>query len=266
MKTIIMLILLIAAPARACLWINGTTLDGKKHRVSGISPVHELQAAIEATPQKRLKRMVRASDGMTDEEQAVKLILEGDYGEAIKSLREMENQKPGQYSVAANLGTAFELSGDDASALKWISTALERDPKSHMGTEWLHKLILQTKIRIKNDPEFLKTNHVIQLDVNRIREPKYRWRYEDQDLSMKEVMFALNYQLTERLVFVKPKDAIVADLLYSYAVLEANIEIIEPAIDILNMAKDYSPGDTSTIDAFIQECQKALKKKRFWPW
>src|SRR5687767_15620251 len=51
---------------------------------------------------------------------AVGRILSGSKAEGIQVLRELEASKPGNAVVAANLGTALELSGADEEALQWI--------------------------------------------------------------------------------------------------------------------------------------------------
>jgi len=77
---------------------------------------------------------------------AVAFVHQGKYSEAIALLQELERRYPGKYQVAANLGTAFELSGDNKQALQWIREGIRRNPKSHEGTEWLHVAILEAKL------------------------------------------------------------------------------------------------------------------------
>jgi Flp pilus assembly protein TadD len=56
------------------------------------------------------------------------------FGKAREVLVEAERLHPGNYQVAANLGTAYELLGDDENALVWIRKGIERNPDSHYGT------------------------------------------------------------------------------------------------------------------------------------
>src|SRR6187431_1424119 len=68
----------------------------------------------------------------------VLLVYLGRYAEAKTVFQEIERIVPSLYATAANLGTVYELLGDNESALKWISKAVEIDPASHENSEWLH--------------------------------------------------------------------------------------------------------------------------------
>ncbi len=54
-----------------------------------------------------------------------------------------------------------------------------------------------------------------------------------------EVGKAIEYQLHERLQFVKPPDPAVASLLFDYAAIEAATNTLESARGLLKMAEDY---------------------------
>lgn len=133
---------------------------------------------------------------------AVALIHLGRSPEAIKVLVMLETKQPGVYTTAANLGTAYELTGNLEAALKWISAGVERNAGSHHGTEWLHVAILRAKINLKRDETWLAKHSV--LDAADQREAG-------------EVLAAIEYQLGERLHFVQPADAVVCDLFYQAA-------------------------------------------------
>src|SRR4051812_8229635 len=49
------------------------------------------------------------------------------------------------------------------------------------------------------------------------------------------------------MVFVKPKDPYVADLLYSYALIEANLSTVETGIKLLQMAREYGFPDEALL-------------------
>ena len=65
---------------------------------------------------------------------------------AIQILEEIERTNPGLYQTASNLGTAFELASENQKALEWIRKGLERNPKSHEASEWIHVRILEKKV------------------------------------------------------------------------------------------------------------------------
>ena len=64
---------------------------------------------------------------------------------------------------------------------------------------------------------------------------------------MEGITTALDYQLVERLKFVKGKDPSVASLLFDYAALEAALNTLESAKSLLEMAAEYGyPSDRIT--------------------
>ncbi|MGJ8664168.1 MAG: tetratricopeptide repeat protein [Marinicella sp.] len=129
---------------------------------------------------------------------AVELIFEGNNQDAIDVLTELESKHPGRYETASNLGTAYELNGQIDDAIKWIEQGIVINPESHDGTEWLHFDILTAKKQLSLDANYLDSNSVIDMDV------------VDSETALK----ALEYQLSERIKFVQPLDAVVADLYY----------------------------------------------------
>jgi hypothetical protein len=131
------------------------------------------------------------------------------YADAVAVLVENEQAYPGQYATAANMGTAYELSGDVGHALHWIKEGIRRNPASHEGTEWLHVAILETKLQLRSNPRWLAKNSV--LDPHRRRPAA-------------ELAKALEYQLNERLYFIKADDPIMCDLFYEAARLSADAD------------------------------------------
>jgi tetratricopeptide (TPR) repeat protein len=133
---------------------------------------------------------------------AVALIFLGQPQKAIEVLVALESDQPDVYTTAANLGTAYELSGDLENAMIWIGKGIERKPSSHDGTEWLHVAILQAKINLRNDPAWIEKHSVLEGSDAR---------------AAHEIVHAVEYQLGERLHFVQPTDPVVCDLFYQAA-------------------------------------------------
>jgi len=69
---------------------------------------------------------------------------------------------------------------------------------------------LEAKLNIEKQPDWLKTHSIIKLGAN------YGSEYKIE---------ALQYQLTERTKFVKPKDDIVADMYYLLGVETYNLAL-----------------------------------------
>lgn len=139
---------------------------------------------------------------------AVARILTGKTEEGIQLLRELEKRQPGNAKVAANLGTALELTGSDAEALLWIRESVRRDPSEHQSSEWVHVKILEAKLALQRESNWLRTHSVVG------------WREGEQLLaderglvrSPMDLRAPIAYQLNERTQFVSAPDAIVGDL------------------------------------------------------
>ncbi|OUD31150.1 tetratricopeptide repeat protein, partial [Flavobacterium sp. FPG59] len=63
------------------------------------------------------------------------LVYLGEYKKALKVFQEIETLKPGLYATAANMGTTYELLGNNKLAYDWIKKGIEIDKNSHDGSE-----------------------------------------------------------------------------------------------------------------------------------
>jgi hypothetical protein len=142
-------------------------------------------------------------------------LLIGKYDDAINLLREAEKKFPGSAKVAANLGTALELKGEDAEALEWIRAGVRRDANEHFGSEWLHARILEAKIAFKHDPKWFEKNRVLALDFGNDEVPVAPEILPIEKGKLKgggQLAAQIVYQLIERRKFVKPPDPFMGDL------------------------------------------------------
>jgi len=155
-------------------------------------------------------------------------LLTGKVDQAIELFREAEEKFPGNARVAANLGTALELKGENAEAVRWIREGVRRDPGEHRGTEWLHVKILEAKLAMAGNADWLETHSVLGLDFGAAPRPHLPQivllKADGKTRTPEGLYFSIYYQLGERTKFIKPNDAIVADLYetagnlsYSYA-------------------------------------------------
>ncbi|MBL0745651.1 hypothetical protein [Chryseolinea lacunae] len=140
-------------------------------------------------------------------DKGVLLIILEHYKEAIALYLDIEKRAPGRYSTASNIGTAYELAGQNEDALKWITRAIEIDASSHHNSEWIHVKILEAKI--KGD-QYITTQHLLNTDFGDDDTPVS----ELSDAELEDLSKALFYQLNERVSFVQPQDKIVAQLLF----------------------------------------------------
>ena len=147
-------------------------------------------------------------------------------------------------------------------ALKWITEGIKRNPKSHDGTEWLHQLILEKKLKIKENPNFLMQNRIIELPKKITQNTKIN--ISGTSYTVEEIQNAIIHQLKERLVFVKPKELIVADLLFTLGIIDAHTEILESSIKILTFSQQYGFTDSILIDQTINDYNQIIKITFYW--
>lgn len=176
------------------------------------------------------------------------LILLGRYNEAVKIYLDIEKLEPNRYSTASNIGTAYELLGQNEQALKWIRKSVEIDPDSHHNSEWIHVKILEAKIK---GQEFYTTRFLLNTDFGLERKPVSELsRHELRKLSA-----ALYYQLNERVSFVKPKEKIVAQLLFDLGNLAFLLGDYNDALADYNEAKKYGFGG-ELLELRMEEADK----------
>ena len=159
-------------------------------------------------------------------------IIGGDYKGAINIYKKVEKEKPNQYSTASNIGTAYELIGDNKNALKWITKAIELDSTSHFGSEWIHVNILKQKIGLTK----LSSIALLETDFGIERKPSTRLKAEE----IEQLRKALYFQLAERMSFIKEENEILALLLFDYGnLLTFQTSTRAEAEDAYKLAKEY---------------------------
>jgi hypothetical protein len=161
-------------------------------------------------------------------------------------LEAIERAHPNEYIIAVNLGTAYELNGEDEKALHWIQEGLRRNPDSHSGTEWLHVMILESKIAGSKDPDWARTHSVLGLDFGTGDVPAMPTRLPPGQ-SADSVRKALIYQLHERLAFVHPPDPLVGGMIADLADLKGLQETADHAVPLYDLALTYQPSHPDLI-------------------
>ena len=237
MRFIIGIVFLMHSYLYGCLWLRGTTLDGEYKEFSGESPSHLFDNSIKNKPMNLFSERVRHKDIHTTEAIAVAKIIDKKYQDAIKYLLALEKEQQGVYSTASNIAVAYELQGDIENAIHWTQEALKRNKQAHYNTEWLHLFILKSKLKIRDNLLSLGNAHLIELP--KTYDDNTYINIDGERHTISEVRNALIYQLKERTLFVKPKNAIVADLFYTLAEIEAHTRIIDEAIQIFHYSELY---------------------------
>lgn len=249
----LLMLIAVGGPVSACIWFYGTDIEGNAVKLNEFGPDHYVKYLRDhkydrpdlfTAPQNPPESVPPAYQERSN--YAATLVYKGEYAKAVEIFEELEKSHPGEYIIAANLGTAYELSGDNEKALKWISEGIHRNPKSHYGTEWLHIKILEAKIELAKDPNWLKTHSVLGLNFENEARPKMPWQWpEGQDV--KSTQEALEYQLHERLEFVKPPDPIVGELLGDLGNILSLTRSLEHAIAVYDLALTFNPVHADLI-------------------
>lgn len=214
------------------------------------------QDRLETSRRRMLERGSKDLHAMND--LAVAQIRMGDASSALGVLNEIEAEKPGEYFTAANLGVAYELSGDLDKALFWVKTGIERSPSSHRGTEWLHVRILEIRREQTTNGRLLSQGSVLGLDFGTDRNPAEP-SPEALDrlysgLTLPSLATALEHQLTERTSLVPPRNDVVADLFFDLANVMALNGKVEHAVVSMKLARAYGPPTRPDFE---------LREKRF---
>ena len=193
----------------------------------------------------------------------VSLMHVGKPKEAVGVFRKLEAETPGDYFNAANLGTAYELSRNDVQALHWIREGVRRNHAAHNGTEWLHVRILEAKIALASDPQWLATHSVLGVDFGNGAVPARpaAWPKDNagKPTTPDRVESALYYQLDERLEFVDPPDPVVADLLFDWANLSVVAGPLETAEALYLQALAYGVTNRPLAQQRLANVQRLLK-------
>lgn len=243
MRTIL-LVLLLWLPVWACLNVKETSLEGKPviaDRGPGESPEEMFQGQGVEEWKRRLGE-IEAKHPLVDtrNDRGVCLAHLGRAQEALALFQALERETPGEYMTAANLGTCYELTGQDHKALRWIRRGLQLNPDSHQGSEWLHVKILEAKIKMAEQAGWLKTHTVLGYDFGTDLKPRLPRELESEE-ARRNTLNALEYQLSERIPLVPPADPVVADLLFALANLHSIHTSVERGREFMLYCLPYHP-------------------------
>jgi tetratricopeptide (TPR) repeat protein len=254
---------LCAMPLPACINTYNTTLQGKRVPTGGMPGPSIVQLTeMEATARKGLWEEMRRNnasggDHRSRTDYAAALLHLGEVQPAIAILEAVEKERPGLYITASNLGTAYELAGDNAKARHWIAEGVRRNAESHEGTEWVHLTILDAKLAQAADARWLDTHSVMQLDFGSEAVPR-----RPKGFDAKKVSEAARYQLGERLQFVKAPDAYVADVFFDWGNAEALGGSLENAVELYEQALKFGSKREPLVRMRLAHAKKVIKRAK----
>jgi LPXTG-motif cell wall-anchored protein len=182
-----------------------------------------------------------------ENDKALAFMRMGKYTEAIEILQKLEKEKPNEYNVIANLGTVYELTGENKKALQYIKKAVSINVQSHRGSEWFHIKILEAKLLNKNDSWW--TSHTV-LNLAAIN--------KDPEIVISDII----YQLKERLPFTKKPDFMMASVLNETGNYLAKNNKQEQAWIIFKIAAEYDTSNTFGQLARITTLEEYFTKNK----
>lgn len=259
----LLLTLMLGVPVSACI----NTYENERRPKRREMPVEFISRLKDHPEHDRIVRDLPpaepapGADYQAKTDYAAILVHRGESRRAVAILEAVEAEHPGEYIVAANLGTAYELSGDLVKAHYWISQGIARNPKSHEGTEWLHLRILEARAAFAKDPGWIKTHSVLGLDFGTEATPQAPATWPAGAHDAEDVINALTYQLHERLAFVPAPDPLVAGMLSDLADLLALFRSVDVAIPVYALAMQYRPLAMELVKLRMEKSEEVWKHR-----
>ncbi|HEY6161741.1 MAG TPA: tetratricopeptide repeat protein [Bacteroidia bacterium] len=191
-------------------------------------------------------RLSREHDYRILSDYSVSLLKLGKTKTALELLIALERVHPEEYNIAANLGTAYELSAMPDSALKYIRLALKINPASHGNSEWVHIKVLETKLQMTINPKYLADHSVLRLTESQKKDSTTRKQIE--------------VQVRERFPFCKGPDPVMASLLTDLGESYCNQLSVEYGKAMYQIAQKYYGDTTEALTMKIKEAQLYINK------
>jgi len=193
------------------------------------------------------QKLKKSTDFKLLSDYGLHLVQAGKVKEALVIFEKLAELHPNEYSIIANLGTTYELSGQNEKALEYIRKGIEINPDSHKGSEWIHVKILEAKIALEKDPAYLTNHSVLNLS------PKQK--------QSQKVFDQLYIQLQERFPF-SPKEVnpVMADLFVEMGDFYFETISFEHAKAFYQIAKLYYKSDRKDIDEKIEQARELREK------
>jgi tetratricopeptide (TPR) repeat protein len=182
---------------------------------------------------------------------AVSHIYLGNYNEALTILKRLQKENPEDYDIAANLGTVYELTGNNGLALQYIKKGMELNPQSHEGSEWVHVKILEAKLKMAKDPAWLDKNRVLNTGVSFL---------SDRKDELAEKIADIEYQLKERVPFTPFPNRILGNIFDELGDLCATQQSIELAYIAYDFSLKYDPSGNYGVKGKMEQLKPLLRK------
>ena len=179
--------------------------------------------------------------------------------EALSILRDLYQEHPLSYNIVINLGTAYELNGKPDSALFFIKKGMEMNQDSHHGSEWFHEKVLEAKLALEQNPNWLKESRVLDVDWKIPANTPDTMKYYDQ---LTGILHDIAYQLEERIPFTPTPDPMMANILNEFGDLLAEYSILM-AYTCYGIGKDYDTNDSYRMRSKQMKMRKLIYHKEY---
>lgn len=141
----------------------------------------------------------------------IALIYNGGYSSGLDLSTRLAKIFPDEYNVVITHAAALELNGMYEESLSFMKRAIKLNPRSHLGSEWIHVNILEHLISdrfVTPDPA-----EIIGVDLRPgsvLTNPNHQ--------GLDSVLEQLHYQINDRLFFAQERmDPLFGAMLYAYA-------------------------------------------------
>lgn len=248
-------------------------LEVDKHRVKQSSEARGIDSEVK----KSWERYTRSPNLNSGIHHSANLLRNNQPQEALELLKTLNTLYPHEYKVATNMGTAYELLGDDVAALQWIKRGIELNPQSHYGSEWVHVKILEAKLAAKHDPHWFERSSILGLPFRKdgMMAPQviFPTTNTGKPANLLNMIDHVGLQLKERMSLVPPQDPVVANLLFDLSYLLALQKSYENAADISQISSlygDKQAEQTTThfqqldVEAYLQQVKKLVLPTFIW--
>ncbi len=165
---------------------------------------------------------------------AWELVKRKETKQAIIILDSLLKTHPNEYNILANLGTAYEIAGNNTKALELLTKAVAINKNSHYGSEWIHLNILKHKI----NNEAFPIEKIIGLGIENYNS---QWNTATwaHTIPVDSLLKSIAYQLHERIRFIAPKDKIIGRLIFDFAAIISKTKSKEEALPFYDYAMYY---------------------------
>ncbi len=190
---------------------------------------------------------------------AINYMKRGNTDSALAILKPIAIQHPNEYTVIANLGTAYELKNELDSALKYISHGFKLNPNSHRKSEWIHIAILKAKIKQRSAGRYLEVNPIIseKLFLRHASNTSNKHSFQD---TQNQIL----YQIKTRAPFTPAPNQVITNLFLNLARLNLKHGTLEGAFAALVQADYFNNNDRikGQINTQFNEVTNTRQKSR----